>query len=48
MLHYPDVMRRAQEEIDAVTGSSRIPDFDDVDSLPYLKAVILETLRSVL
>ncbi|PPQ91359.1 hypothetical protein CVT25_004126 [Psilocybe cyanescens] len=45
MLHYPDVMRKAQEEIDSVVGSSRLPNFDDMESLPYIKAVIKETLR---
>ncbi|KAH9484581.1 Cytochrome P450 monooxygenase 58 [Psilocybe cubensis] len=45
MLHFPGVMHNAQQEIDDVVGSSRIPDFDYINSLPYIKAVILETLR---
>ncbi len=32
MLHYPDTMRKAQAEIDAVVGSSRMPNFDDAGS----------------
>ncbi|KJA17919.1 hypothetical protein HYPSUDRAFT_169845 [Hypholoma sublateritium FD-334 SS-4] len=45
MLHYPDTMRKAQAEIDAVVGSSRMPDFDDADALPYVRALISEVMR---
>lgn len=45
MLLHPRVMKKAQEEIDAVIGPHRMPGFDDYDSLPYLQAVIKETLR---
>ena len=45
MLHFPDVMRKAQSEIDAVIGFERMPDFSDYDSLPYVRALINETLR---
>ncbi|EKM75591.1 hypothetical protein AGABI1DRAFT_79751 [Agaricus bisporus var. burnettii JB137-S8] len=45
MLLHPDVQRKAQAEIDAVVGSSRLPDFDDMPHLPYLSAVLRETLR---
>ncbi|KAK1227676.1 hypothetical protein PQX77_009301 [Marasmius sp. AFHP31] len=45
MLHYPDVMRKAQFELDHVVGRTRIPDFRDSDALPYLQAVIKEALR---
>jgi cytochrome P450 len=39
---YPDVMRRAQEEIDTVVGPERMPRIDDYERLPYLRAVICE------
>lgn len=45
MLHYPDVMRKAQAEIDNVVGSNRIPEFEDATSLPYIGALIREALR---
>ncbi|KAH9484588.1 Cytochrome P450 monooxygenase 58 [Psilocybe cubensis] len=45
MLHYPDTMKKAQSEIDIVVGRSRLPEFDDVESLPYIRALILETMR---
>lgn len=47
MLLHPDVYRKAQKEIDSVVGSSRLPDFDDRASLPYLNCVIKETYRCV-
>ncbi|KAG6901348.1 hypothetical protein C0995_013207 [Termitomyces sp. Mi166 len=45
MLHFPSVMRKAQAELDHVVGLNRMPEFDDKDSLPYVKAVVNETLR---
>lgn len=45
MLHYPEVMHKAQAELDSVVGISRIPDFSDKPQLPYIQAVVNETLR---
>lgn len=45
MLNYPDVMRKAQAELDAVIGRERIPISEDADSLPYVCAMVRETLR---
>lgn len=45
MLHYPEVMRKAQSELDAVVGRDRAPTFEDVPKLPYLGAMVKETLR---
>lgn len=47
MLTHPDVQRKAQEEVDSVTGLDRLPEFSDQPYLPYLAAVIKEVLRSV-
>ncbi|KAL0066106.1 hypothetical protein AAF712_006938 [Marasmius tenuissimus] len=35
----------AQKEIDTVVGSGSLPDFDDRDKLPFVNALIAETLR---
>lgn len=45
MLNYPNVMRKAQNEIDEVVGRDRIPTFADADSLPYIRVMVRETLR---
>ena len=37
--------RKAQEELDVVVGPTRLPTFDDLSSLPYLQAVLLEVMR---
>ncbi|KAI1827230.1 cytochrome P450 oxidoreductase OrdA-like protein [Xylaria intraflava] len=45
MMLHPEVQRKAQEEIDQVIGSGRLPGFNDRDSLPYIEAVVKEALR---
>ncbi|KAF9451148.1 cytochrome P450 [Macrolepiota fuliginosa MF-IS2] len=45
MFNYPDVQRKAQEEVDSVVGPDRLPDFSDRPRLPYLSAIIKEVLR---
>ncbi|KDQ32770.1 hypothetical protein PLEOSDRAFT_1098754 [Pleurotus ostreatus PC15] len=45
MILYPECQKRAQEEIDRVIGSERLPDFEDKDSLPYTTALVHEVLR---
>ena len=45
MTLYPDVMRRAQEQIDRVVGRARLPNFDDRDQLPYVEGLVKEVLR---
>ncbi|KAJ7621360.1 cytochrome P450 [Roridomyces roridus] len=42
---YPDAQRKAQEEMDRVVGSQRLPTLEDLDHLPYTRALILETHR---
>jgi cytochrome P450 len=41
----PEVQARAQEEIDRVTGGSRLPNLTDRDELPYVDALVKEVLR---
>ena len=45
MLHFPDIYRNIQAEIDAEIGTERCPSFDDWARLPYLRAVQLELQR---
>lgn len=45
MILYPEVQAKAQEEIDRVVGHDRLPDFCDRDDLPYVEAILMETLR---
>lgn len=45
MLHFPDVMRKIQAEIDSLMGSERMPEYDDEESLPYVRATVNEALR---
>ncbi|KAL2110367.1 hypothetical protein VUR80DRAFT_1251 [Thermomyces stellatus] len=45
MVLFPDVQRKAQEEIDHVVGPGRLPSVSDRDRLPYVDALIQESLR---
>ncbi|KAG1782232.1 cytochrome P450 [Suillus placidus] len=43
---YPDVLRKAQEEVDAVVGGNiRPPTWSDIQHMPYLRAVLEEVYR---
>ncbi|RDB17677.1 O-methylsterigmatocystin oxidoreductase [Hypsizygus marmoreus] len=45
MVLHPECQRRAQDEIDAVIGFGRLPEFNDRLSLPYVESVFQEVLR---
>ena len=45
MALYPDVQLKAQDALDNVIGHHRLPEHSDMESIPYLRAVFLETLR---
>lgn len=45
MMKNPQVLNRAVEEIDAIVGKENIVEESHIHSLPYLKAVMKETLR---
>jgi cytochrome P450 len=44
-LAYPEWISKAQKELDEVVGKSRLPNFEDIERLPYIQAVVEETLR---
>ena len=45
MALHPDVMKKAQRELDAVTGRDRLPTFEDRPRLPFVDAVCREVSR---
>ena len=45
MALYPEVQKKAQAEIDAVVGPHRLPDFEDRSSMPYINAIVKESMR---
>jgi len=45
MIAFPYTQRKAQAELDTVVGRDQMPTLTDAPSLPYLGAVIKETLR---
>lgn len=42
---YPEVRAKAYEELSRVVGTSRSPAFDDEKDLPYIRAIVKETMR---
>lgn len=42
---FPDVVSTAQKELDDVIGCDRMPTFEDEENLPYIRAMVKETLR---
>ena len=47
MVLHPEIVHKAQEEIDSVVGSDRLPQFDDREKLPYIEGIVQETMRYV-
>uniref|UniRef100_A0A6N2KMW6 Cytochrome P450 n=1 Tax=Salix viminalis TaxID=40686 RepID=A0A6N2KMW6_SALVM len=45
LMKNPEAMRKAQEEVRGLFGNKGFVDEDDVQQLPYLKAVVKETMR---
>jgi cytochrome P450 len=45
MIAYPEIQKRAQDQLDLVVGRARPPTFADFPSLPYVQALVKETLR---
>lgn len=42
---YPEIQKKAHEEIDRVCGKNRSPLWSDFDDLPYINSLIKEGLR---
>ncbi|KAJ5128334.1 uncharacterized protein N7443_005455 [Penicillium atrosanguineum] len=45
MAIFPNVQRRAQEEIERVVGQNKLPSIEDRVNLPYINAMVKEVLR---
>ncbi|CAG8368430.1 unnamed protein product [Penicillium salamii] len=45
MALFPEVQRKAQQELDTVLGERQLPQFHDRDNLPYINALVKEVLR---
>ena len=45
MLIHPSVQARAQAELDRVIGPDRMPEHADRPALPYIRALVKESLR---
>ncbi|XP_024538214.1 flavonoid 3'-monooxygenase-like [Selaginella moellendorffii] len=45
LINHPRVMSKAQEEIDSVVGRARALQESDLPSLPYVEAIVKESLR---
>ncbi|KAJ9144244.1 Cytochrome p450 2c31 [Pleurostoma richardsiae] len=45
LMQNPDLLAKAQEEIDRVVGNGRLPTWDDIPNLPYLNLILQETYR---
>jgi cytochrome P450 len=42
---HPKVLAKLREELDVATGSVEVPSYEKLANLPYLRAVIEESLR---
>jgi cytochrome P450 len=45
MLANPTAQKKAQAEIDSLTGGRYLPSFEDEASLPYVSALVKEVIR---
>lgn len=45
MMLNPEAQRRAQEKLDQVIGHDRLPDFNDLGEIPYVRAIVMEAFR---
>ena len=45
MAMYPDVQEKARAELSAAIGPDRLPEISDMESLPYMNALLKELQR---
>nr|POE60332.1 beta-amyrin 24-hydroxylase [Quercus suber] len=45
LINHPSVFNKVREEIESIVGKTRLVEESDIPNLPYLQAVVKETLR---
>jgi len=45
MAMFPDVQKKARAELDRVVGLHRLPEFEDLQKMPYIRATVMESMR---
>lgn len=45
LLNHPEVLRKAHNELDRVLKKGALPDFEDMENLPYITAIVKESMR---
>lgn len=45
MVYHPDKFDKLAKEVDEVVGNERMPTYEDMEKLPYVRACVKETLR---
>jgi len=45
LINHPTVMEKARKEIDSIIGKEKMVMETNIDNLPYLQAIVKETLR---
>lgn len=43
---YPEIQKKAQEELDRVIGRDRLPGIEDEKNLPYCHAIVKEVWKA--
>ncbi|KAI0731161.1 cytochrome P450 [Earliella scabrosa] len=45
LVHHPEVLRKAQKQLDDAVGTERLPTFNDRSRVPYIDCILKEVLR---
>ena len=45
LLYFPHILKKAQDVIDEAIGRERLPNFGDLERVPYITAMIREAFR---
>lgn len=45
MAMFPDKQVKARIELDKVVGLHRLPDYEDLVQMPYIRAILMEVVR---